>query len=75
MVFSMVNKEHYGLSLKEQATFLWAICRCSGYHDACPALAMGDLGGCPFKDMACEIIPRWGWLDILKNRIPPETNR
>ena len=26
------------------------------------------------KDMACEIIPRQGWLDVLKKRILPEKN-
>ena len=26
-------------------------------------------------DVDCENVPQWGWLDILKNRIPPETNR
>lgn len=61
----MTDNELYGLSLKEQATFLWALCRYSSNPETCPIILR----------VPCENIPQWGWLDILKNRIPPETNR
>lgn len=60
----MIDNELHGLSLKEQTTFLWALCRYSNNPETCP-----------FEKVPCENIPQLGWLDILKNRIPPETNR
>lgn len=71
----MTDNELYGLSLKEQATFLWALCRYSNNPETCPIILMRDIGVCPFEKVHCENIPQWGWLDILKNRIPPETHR
>ena len=71
----MAANELYGLSLKEQATFLWALCRYSNNPETCPIILMRDIEACPFENIPCKNIPQWGWLDILKNRIPPETNR
>lgn len=67
------NKDH-GLSLKEQACFLWAICKYSKNPEACPVNLMNDLDECPFEEI-CEDIAPWAWLPILENRIIPETNR
>lgn len=71
----MADNELYGLSPKEQATLLWALCRSSEDPETCPIKLLKDFDNCPFEDVHCENIPQWGWLDILKNRIPPETNR
>lgn len=68
------NDELYGLSLKEQATFLWALCRYSYNPESCPLNLMKDITTCPF-DCDCECIPHWGWLPILEKRIPPEEHR
>ncbi len=70
----IIDNELHGLSLKEQATFLWALCRYSYNPESCPLYLMKDIEDCPF-DENCENVPQWGWLDILKNRIPPEMNR
>ena len=63
-----------GLSLREQATFLCALCRFCYNPEACPLNLMRDIEDCPF-DYECEDCPQWGWLPVLENRIPPETNR
>lgn len=56
-----------GLSLKEQALFLCALCRYSDNPESCPLNLMTDIEECPF-DSDCENTPWWGWLGILKNR-------
>lgn len=64
----------HGLSLKEQATFLWALCRYSSNPGSCALNLMRDIGKCPF-DGECEEVGQWAWLPILEKRMPPETNR
>ena len=70
----MTEQNQYGLSLKEQATFLWALCRDSDNPKTCPVNLMKDLSECPFES-GCDAIEQWEWLPILAKRIPPETNR
>lgn len=53
----MTDNELYGLSLKEQATFLWALCRYSNNPETCPIILMRDIGVCPFERVPCENIP------------------
>lgn len=54
----MTDNELYGLSLKEQATFLWALCRYSNNPETCPIILMRDIGVCPFEKVPCENIPQ-----------------
>lgn len=69
-----MNKQ-YGLSLKEQACFLWALCRYSNNPESCPQILMKDLPECPFStNIKCEELPVWAWLPILEKRIIPEEN-
>lgn len=63
-----------GLSLKEQAIFLHALCRYSDNQGTCPINLMRDLEDCPFEE-ECKKIEQWAWLPILENRIIPEKNR
>lgn len=70
----MDNNELHGLSMKEQATFLWALCRYSYNPETCAIILMHDLGGCPFE-CDCADLPLWAWLPILEKRIPPKENR
>ncbi len=73
------SNDIHGLSLKEQAIFLCALCRYADNPETCPVNLMRDLGGCPFEfsheASDCEKIPQWAWLPILEKRIPPEENR
>ena len=39
----MADNELYGLSLKEQATFLWALCRYSSNPETCPIITTESL--------------------------------
>lgn len=41
----MIDNELHGLSLKEQATFLWALCRYSSNPETCPIILMRDNDG------------------------------
>lgn len=68
------TNELHGLSLKEQAIFLCALCRYSVNAETCPTNLMRDLGKCPF-DGKCEDLPQWAWLPILEKRVPPEENQ
>ena len=43
----MTDNELYGLSLKEQATFLWALCRYSNNPETCPIILMMGYWGMP----------------------------
>lgn len=61
----MTDNELYGLSLKEQATFLWALCRYSSNPETCPIILMRDFDNCPFEDVDCENIPQWDWLALV----------
>lgn len=70
----MAEQNQYGLSLKEQATLLWALCRYSDYPETCPVNILKDLSGCPFEPH-CDDIDQGEWFFILEKRIPPETNR
>ncbi len=67
----MNDNELHGLSLREQALFLCALCRYSKGQEACPLNLMRDLPECPC-DGACEDVEPWDWLPILEKRIPPE---
>ena len=64
-------KYHAGeeqISLRRMSWNKWMFIRCyeeGGFMEHC--VKNGDVD--------CENVPQWGWLDILKNRIPPETNR
>ena len=70
-----MSNEH-GLSLKEQATFLWAICRFSDNPEACPINLMTDMRYCPFdKIKDCSELEQWAWLPILEKRVIPEENK
>lgn len=68
------TNELHGLSLNEQAIFLWALCSYSDNPETCTTNLMRDLGKCPF-DGKCEDLPLWAWLPILEKRVPPEENR
>lgn len=70
----MVLPQSQGLSVKEQACFLWALCKYSDNPETCPINLMRDLKDCPFEEY-CENIKQWAWLPILEKRIIPETNR
>lgn len=63
----MSEKLTYGLSVKEQAIFLCALCRYSANPETCPMNLLRDIETCPFGS-DCEQVPQWGWLDVLKCR-------
>ena len=47
----MADNEIHGLSLKEQAAFLWALCRYSKNPETCPIILMRDIAPCPFENI------------------------
>lgn len=63
-------KQH-GLSIKEQAFSLWALCRYGDFFKSCPCDLIQDIGVCPFEE-DCGEVKDGAWLPILEKRVPPE---
>lgn len=64
------GKQH-GLSIKEQAFSLWALCRYGDFFKSCPCDLIQDIGDCPFEE-DCGEVKDGAWLPILEKRVPPE---
>lgn len=62
--------KQYGLSIKEQAILLEALCRCRDVQ-GCPAFFMQDVENCPFE-VDCDEMKYGAWLPFLEKRVPPD---
>lgn len=69
-----MTEQIHGLSIKEQAVFLSAVCKCGmfGCPENCPVDMMHDLETCPFPEKDCDEVKTWEWLPFLEKRVPPD---